>query len=273
MTRVFNLQFLFWLICLLVVGFCAVELVQHYYVLNTPLFMWMNGNNLGAEWLWQSITFMGDGLPAYVLLIFFCRKNARLLWVGLVAALLVGLVVQLGKPMLDLLRPAAVLSEGQIHIIGQTLRHHAFPSGHSATAFVLAGVMATVLPKNLKWLLIMGAALIAFSRVKVGAHWPADVVIGSIIGWQLARLAVFLAGRLPTVGLTPRSQIVLYAFAAGCSVALWFHSGGYPLAKPLAHTLSFFSLCFIGLIIAERSPFVRRRWLPFFTRSRTSADS
>jgi membrane-associated phospholipid phosphatase len=235
--------------------FSISELLQHYYAFNTPLFMFINGSHLGEDWLWQQITFMGDGLPAYLLMVFFCRKNAYLLWVGLIAALLVGLAVQLGKPLLDILRPAAILSEGQIHIIGQTLRYHSFPSGHSATAFVVAGILANVLPKNLTWWLVIGATIIAWSRVKVGAHWPTDVIFGSIIGWHLAYLATALANRLPKIGYTPRSQILLYAFATLCSFALWSHSGGYPLAKPLAHTLALLSLCFVGFIALERSKF------------------
>ena len=239
-----------------VIGFCFFQLLQHYYAFNTPLFMFINGSHLGPDWLWQSITFMGDGLPAYVLMIFFCRKNAYLLWVGLIAALLVGLAVQLGKPLLDILRPAAILGEGQIHIIGQTLRHHSLPSGHSATAFVLAGILAKTLPKNLTWVLILGAAIIAWSRVKVGAHWPTDIVIGSIIGWQLAHLATFLANRLPNIGYTARSQILLYGFVTLCSLALSSHSGGYPLAKPLAHTLALLSIVFVGFIALERNKFM-----------------
>jgi membrane-associated phospholipid phosphatase len=240
------------ILCLPMIGFCLVKLMQHYYAFNTPLFMFINGSSVGPEWLWQDITFLGDGLPAYVIMIFLCRNNARLLWVGLISALLVGLVIQIGKPLFDLVRPAAMLGENQIHIIGQTLRVHSFPSGHSATAFIMAGILTQVLPKNLKWLLIIGAALIAWSRVKVGAHWPSDVVLGSMIGWQLARLALCIANRTPTIGHTPRSQLWLYGFASACAIALWTHNGGYPLAAPLARTLSLFGLGHLVLIAYQR---------------------
>lgn len=240
------------ILCLPLIGYCLVQLMQHYYAFNTPLFMFINGSNIGPEWLWQDITFLGDGLPAYVLMIFLCRNNARLLWVGLIAALLIGVVIQIGKPLFDVVRPAMILGEGQIHIIGQTLRLHSFPSGHSATAFIMAGILAQVLPKNLKWPLVIGAVLIAWSRVKVGAHWPSDVVLGSLIGWQLAYLALYIANRTPSIGHTPRSQVFLYGFAAICAIVLWTHNGGYPLAAPLAHTLSLFGLGYLALIAYQR---------------------
>lgn len=253
------------LLCVPLIGFCAIQLMHHYYAFNTPLFMFINGSNIGPEWLWQDITFLGDGLPAYVIMIFMCRNNARLLWVGLIAALLVSVVIQIGKPLFDVVRPAAILGEGQIHVIGQTLRLHAFPSGHSATAFIMAGILAQVLPKNLKWLLIIGAVLIAWSRVKVGAHWPSDVIIGSFIGWQLARLTLYIANRTPSIGHTQRSQIFLYGLATVCALLLWKHTGAYPLAAPLAHTLSLFGLIYLVLIACQRNGLLNSKLQILFT--------
>lgn len=247
------------ILCLPLIGYCLVQLMQHYYAFNTPLFLFINGSNIGPEWLWQDITFLGDGLPAYVLMIFLCRHNARLLWVGLIAALLIGVMIQIGKPLFEVVRPAMILGEGQIHIIGQTLYKHSFPSGHSATAFIMAGILVQVLPKNLKWLLIIGAVLIAWSRVKVGAHWPSDVVLGALIGWQLARLALYIANRTPSIGHTRRSQLWLYGLAGACAIALWSHTGGYPEAMPVAKTLSLLGLIYLAFIAQQRNLLHSRR--------------
>jgi membrane-associated phospholipid phosphatase len=248
-----------WILCVPLAAFVLYQLLwspeqlaQYYYALNQPLFQFINGLPLGPDWLWQNITFMGDGLPVFVLLIFFSRKNAQILWIGLLAALITGLGVQLGKPLFDVLRPAAVLADDQLHVIGQTLRRHAFPSGHSATAFVLAGVLLRYLPRAYQWPLLLAASLIAWSRVKVGAHWPVDVVLGSLLGWYSAKAAFWVAARSQWVGVSRKSELALYLLSGICALLLWSHRGGYPQAGSVAQVLSAMGCAFLVLIYIER---------------------
>jgi undecaprenyl-diphosphatase len=56
-----------------------------------------------------------------------------------------------------------------------------FPSGHSAAAFAGATLLAWLTPLPKVPLFVL-AALIAFSRVYVGVHYPLDVVGGAILG-------------------------------------------------------------------------------------------
>jgi undecaprenyl-diphosphatase len=57
----------------------------------------------------------------------------------------------------------------------------AFPSGHSATAFACATVIAWAAPR-LRVPAFVLAAAIAWSRVYVGVHWPLDVLGGAALG-------------------------------------------------------------------------------------------
>jgi undecaprenyl-diphosphatase len=70
-----------------------------------------------------------------------------------------------------------------------------FPSGHAAAAFAFATGAAHVLPPAA--LPLRGlAALVAYSRVHTGVHYPGDVVAGALIGTVLAQLTVHALDRV-----------------------------------------------------------------------------
>jgi membrane-associated phospholipid phosphatase len=62
-----------------------------------------------------------------------------------------------------------------------------FPSGHAATAFACAALLAWASPRLAVPALLLAAA-IAWSRVYVGVHWPLDVLGGAALGLAIALL-------------------------------------------------------------------------------------
>lgn len=70
----------------------------------------------------------------------------------------------------------------------------AFPSGHAATSFACATVLACVYPRAAAGF-YLGAAAIAYSRVYVGVHWPADVLAGAMLGVCVGLLVIVLYRR------------------------------------------------------------------------------
>lgn len=68
---------------------------------------------------------------------------------------------------------------------------YAFPSGHAAFYFALAGVVF-LLNKNWGWRFIIAASLMGLARVFVGVHWPLDIVGGTAVGFASA----WVAGRI-----------------------------------------------------------------------------
>ncbi len=69
-----------------------------------------------------------------------------------------------------------------------------FPSGHSAAAFAFATGVGHVLPAAGAPLRAL-AAIVAYSRVHTGVHYPADVVAGGIMGTALAQLTTHACDR------------------------------------------------------------------------------
>lgn len=68
-----------------------------------------------------------------------------------------------------------------------------FPSGHSASAAAFAVAVGDVLP-TLRWPLRLTGAVVAFSRVYTGVHYPGDVAAGVLSG-ALIGTATASAGR------------------------------------------------------------------------------
>jgi undecaprenyl-diphosphatase len=97
------------------------------------------------------------------------------------------------KSAVDRPRPFAVVPEADPLLEG-TLGS-SFPSGHAATSFAGAVVLA-FLARRAWPLLFVLAGLVAFSRVYVGVHYPLDIVGGAAIGVAVA-LVVIAALRAP----------------------------------------------------------------------------
>jgi undecaprenyl-diphosphatase len=69
------------------------------------------------------------------------------------------------------------------------------PSGHAATSFAAATVLARFAPRFAGSLFAL-AALIAASRVYVGVHYPADVVLGALLGFGVGGALTLAAPQL-----------------------------------------------------------------------------
>jgi undecaprenyl-diphosphatase len=69
---------------------------------------------------------------------------------------------------------------------------YGFISSHAANHFAIAALMTGVLQRRPRWagaMLLAWAALIAFSRVYLGVHYPGDVIVGGLYGLLLGSLA------------------------------------------------------------------------------------
>lgn len=119
---------------------------------------------------------------------------------GDAAAQLASLAIKLA---VDRKRPALVYPEPEPLVSVPT--DNAFPSGHAASSFACATLLALAAPRLAAPLFLLAAG-IAVSRVYVGVHYPLDILGGAVLGVAVATALRWLAAArrrrapLPTRG-------------------------------------------------------------------------
>jgi undecaprenyl-diphosphatase len=80
-----------------------------------------------------------------------------------------------------LIKDATGRARPPVHRLGAAVSSSSFPSGHAATSFACATVLASFAPR-LRLAFFALAVLIAFSRLYNGDHYPLDVLAGAALG-------------------------------------------------------------------------------------------
>lgn len=113
-------------------------------------------------------------------------RRAGRLWQMLLAIGLAYLLVDyVLKPGFARSRPFDAMLD--VRLVGFRPVTYSFPSGHACSAFAGAWVL-TLTWHRIAWLFWVLAALIAFSRIYIGVHYPIDVVAGALIGLAVGAL-------------------------------------------------------------------------------------
>ena len=203
---------------------------------NQPLFLVING------WLevihgsfWAHVTMFGDTAIITALILPFAVRRPKLLFAFLFALFVGGLINNLLKSGFSMPRPPAVLDENLFSVYGPAHKGRSFPSGHSYSAWIAAGLFwGFYRTKAVLILVATVASLVCLSRVVLGVHWPVDVLVGAGLGWYMGYLSVWVARRY-----APQDKP--WAYRAGMVLLLfltvylfWYHNG-----HPESHWLQY----------------------------------
>ena len=148
-------------------------------------------NSYHRSWLdnfFIAYTNLGDGIFAILLALicFFVLKKRKAGVVLLLAYASTGILAQIIKPLLHSPRPLVYFRPQHFPFFIDSIIHagnNSFPSGHTVTAFAIATVLAFYTTSKIQYvLLLLAAALVAFSRVYLSQHFLLDVLAGSFIG-------------------------------------------------------------------------------------------
>lgn len=168
---------------------------------DEDLFLWIN--SFHADWLDPVILQMTETItwiPLYAYLIFriFKQDRANIWWVlgGVALTILIADQFTSGflKPLMERLRPCHDPRwEGMIHNYGRCGGLYGFVSSHAANTFGMAVFLNLKLNrkiKNLGWLYLY-AAVVSYTRIYLGVHYPFDILLGALIGATIGWFAWF----------------------------------------------------------------------------------
>lgn len=173
--------------------------------------------------VWTGLSLLGNGWGVLGVTAPLLVLAPRLMWAWLCAAPFAIMFARTGKLLLESPRPAAVIDNAQMRIVGETLHNVAMPSGHTLTAFaVVSALYFAISPAQRTrfawlWLLAAGAGL---SRIAVGAHWPGDVAVGASLGILSGLLGNMLLQRMGPAHCKPGAWS-LRAVAALVALAVY----------------------------------------------------
>lgn len=190
--------------------------------------------------LWADLTVFGNGFVVLGLILPLIARRPQMVLSVILAALITALTVNGLKDWFHAPRPPAVLPAGLFHVIGPALTGRSFPSGHTATAFVFAGLVSLTFKRL--WItlaMVTLATAVGISRMVVGVHWPVDVLAGAALGWACAAAACALAARWRRWAEDPRVQLWLSVPLYLTALALWWPDvTAYEAARPVQYAVA-----------------------------------
>jgi undecaprenyl-diphosphatase len=100
------------------------------------------------------------------------------------------------KEMIGRVRPCHVLEN--VHMLTDCNTSYSFPSSHAVNIFAAAFFLAQPLRRSAPAFYAL-AAVVAYSRIYIGIHYPLDVLggaaLGLLIAWPMRRLKDWMVNR------------------------------------------------------------------------------
>lgn len=182
-----------------------VDLLKYW---DSQLFLWLNDKHnsfFDLVMFWASNKLFW--IPLYLFLIYLLFKNfkKKSFWILLTVGVLIFCADQFSvglKNYFQRLRPCHEPAlEGLVHLVKNKCGgSFGFVSSHATNHFAIAVFLSLIFKNTYKYfapIIIVWAAIIAYSRVYLGVHYPGDIlggaILGTLLGLILGKTYLFLA--------------------------------------------------------------------------------
>lgn len=173
---------------------------------DKKIFLYLN--NLGDssfDPFWMMISGTWIWVPLYIIFCYFIYKNFKLKYV-----LYIFLFTAIGVTISD--QVAEIFKYGVARLspcYDPSVNHYmrtikcggelGFYSAHASNTFFLATFLSILLKNNLNWfpyVIFVWAAVVAYSRIYLGVHFPIDILVGAFVGILLGVIFAMLAKKV-----------------------------------------------------------------------------
>ncbi|MBE0663262.1 MAG: phosphatase PAP2 family protein [Bacteroidales bacterium] len=161
--------------------------------IDTQLFLFFNGfHNPFGDFVmyWLSDKYIWVPLYAFLLYLLFRYYGKKAFIFMVLVALLITISDQVSvhffKNVFLRLRPCHEPAlEGMVYTLGRCGGKYGFISSHASNSFAIAVFMALLLWNKVRTvaiIMLIWAAMVSYSRVYLGVHYPGDVLVGGMVG-------------------------------------------------------------------------------------------
>ncbi len=161
---------------------------------DTDLFLWLNGcRSTVADHVMWLLSQTYTSIPLYLLLLYWLYRKYPNNKSRLIVVLSIGLLILLSdqissgicKPLFLRLRPT---HQPEIADLVYTVNNYrgglyGFVSSHAANCFAVAVFTSLLLQRKVITIVMLAwAAVVSYSRIYLGVHYPLDIFCGMLVG-------------------------------------------------------------------------------------------
>lgn len=192
-------------------------MLEYLQQLDADLLCTLNGLNCpyADQLMWLISGKFSSALIIVVMLALLARKRnwRNILTLVVMIALVVLLADRISsgiiKPLVERLRPTHNPElQNIVHVMNDYRGgKFGFVSSHAANLFGIATLISLVVRNRGTWVAMMGwAAIVSYSRIYLGVHYPGDILGGIVVGVSMAFLIYWLWRKTPSKWQIPAAN-------------------------------------------------------------------